>query len=173
MAGVLELDFRDAALGARRSIRSGSGASIEVNIPPGVESGNRLRVPGAGGAAPRGGAPGDLHLDIAIKPDPYLRRNGGDVEVDLPLSIGEAVLGTKVDVPTVEGAARVTIPPGTSSGSKLRLRGKGIKRPDGARGDQLCNIQVVVPKLKPEDAESRHLVEELERRTRSAPVRRF
>jgi DnaJ-class molecular chaperone len=166
MLGTLEIGFREAALGARRTVRPASGASIEVQVPPGVESGGRLRVPGHGAPAPqRGGQPGDLHLEIRVLPDPFLRRNGHDIELELPLSIAEAVLGTKVDVPTVETPVRVTIPPGTSSGAKLRLRGKGVARPDGTRGDQICRIEIVVPKLRPDDDESRRLFEEFTRRT--------
>jgi DnaJ-class molecular chaperone len=91
----------------------------------------------------------------------------------LPLTLGEAVLGTRVDVPTLDGTVRLTVPAGTSSGAKLRLRGKGIKRPDGARGDQLCRVEIVVPRLKPDDVESRRLVEELENRTRLPKPRGF
>jgi DnaJ-class molecular chaperone len=166
MLGTLEIGFREAALGTRRTVRTANGASIEVQVPPGVESGGRLRLPGHGApAGQRGGQPGDLHLEIRVLPDPFLRRNGHDLELELPLTIAEAVLGTKVDVPTVETPVRVTIPPGTSSGAKLRLRGKGVARPDGTRGDQICRIEIVVPKLKPDDDESRRLIDELTRRT--------
>jgi DnaJ-class molecular chaperone len=171
LTGALEVSFRDAALGARRTIRAGGGSPIEVQVPPGVESGGRLRVPGQGAAGPRGGQTGDLLLEVRVLPDPHLTRSGSDVELDLPLTVAEATLGTKVDVPTVEGTVQVTIPPGTSSGAKLRLRGKGVKLPDGSRGDQICKIKVVVPKLASDDAESRRLIEELDRRTRGAPVR--
>jgi DnaJ-class molecular chaperone len=173
MLGTLEITLREAALGGRRSIRTGSGASIDVQVPPGVESGGRLRIPGHGAPAPRNGQPGDLHLEVRVLPDPVLRRSGQDIEMELPLTIAEAVLGTKVDVPTVEAPVRVTVPPGTSSGAKLRLRGKGVARPDGGRGDQICRIEIVVPKLKPEDAESRKLVEDLAQRAQSEPVRGF
>jgi DnaJ-class molecular chaperone len=174
MAGVLELSFREAALGTRRTIRAGSGASLEVQVPPGVDTGGRLRVPGQGAPAPqRGGAPGDLHLEIRVLPDPVLRRSGADVEMDLPLSVPEAILGTKIDVPTVDGSVRLTVPPGTSSSAKLRLRGKGILRPDGTRGDQICQVLVVVPKLSDDDAEGRRLVEELARHTQRQAVRNF
>jgi DnaJ-class molecular chaperone len=87
--------------------------------------------------------------------------------------VAEAILGTKVNVPTVEGPVTMTIPPGTSSGAKLRLRGKGVKRQDGSRGDQLCRVEIVVPKIPADDEESRKLVEELATRTQSAPVRSF
>jgi DnaJ-class molecular chaperone len=164
LAGQLELSFREAALGARKTLRTPEGVTLEVSVPPGVETGGRLRVAGHGAAA-RGGVPGDLHLEINVAPDPVLRREGPDVELDLPLSIGEAVLGTKVDVPTVDGPVRLSVPPGTSSGAKLRLRGRGIKSQDGSRGDQLCRIQIVVPKLDTADTEARRLVEELAART--------
>jgi DnaJ-class molecular chaperone len=175
MAGVVEVTLREAALGTRRSIRTGDGAAtIEVQIPAGVDTGGRLRVPGQGGPPPqRGGQPGDLHLEIRVTPDPLFRRSGPDLELDLPLSVAEATLGTKVSVPTVEGPVTMTIPPGTSSGARLRLRGKGVKRQDGGRGDQICRVEIVVPKIAADDQESRKLVEELARRTQSAPVRSF
>jgi DnaJ-class molecular chaperone len=174
MTGVLDVPLRDAALGARRSIRNGSGASIDVQIPPGVETGGRLRLPGQGGPPPKpGGQPGDLMLEIRVTGDPMFRRNGQDLEMDLPLAVSEAILGTKVNVPTIEGPVLVTVPPGTSSGAKLRLRGKGVKKQDDSRGDQICIIQIVVPKFAPDDQESRRLVEELAKRTQPIPPRRF
>jgi molecular chaperone DnaJ len=108
-----------------------------------------------------------------VRPDPHLRRKDNDIELTLPLTLGEALLGTQVDVPTLDGTVRVNVPPGTSSGAKLRLRGKGIGRPDGGRGDQLCRVEIVVPKLKPEDGEARRLAEELEKHTRPSKVRDF
>jgi DnaJ-class molecular chaperone len=174
MSGVLDVSLRDAALGARRSIRNGSGASIEVQIPPGVDTGGRLRLPGQGGPPPKpGGQPGDLMLEIRVMGDPLFRRNGQDLEMDLPLSVAEAILGTKVNVPTLEGHLEVTIPPGTSSGAKLRLRGKGVKKQDDSRGDQFLITKIVVPKLAPDDQETRRLVEELAKRTQATPPRKF
>jgi DnaJ-class molecular chaperone len=174
MIGELEVSLREAALGTRRTVTTGSGASVEVQIPPGVDTGGRLRIPGQGGSAPRpGGQPGDLHLEIRVAPDPLFRRNGQDLEISVPLKLTEACLGAKVSVPTVEGPVTVTIPPGTSSGARLRLRGKGVKRPDGNRGDQICRVEIVVPKLDPDDSDSRKLLEELERRTQPGPVRSF
>ena len=85
----------------------------------------------------------------------------------------EAALGAKVQVPTVEGPVTVTVPPGTSSGARLRLRGRGIKRPDGSRGDQIVRVEIVAPKLKPDDTETRKLFEEIERRTAQTAVRKF
>lgn len=173
MQAALEVSFQEAALGTRRSLRTGTGQSIEVNVPPGVENGARLRVPGQGAQGGRGGRPGDLYLDVSVVPDPHLRRSGQDIELTLPLTVTEAILGTQIDVPTVDGQVRITIPPGTSSGAKLRLRGKGAKAPDGTRGDQFCRVEIVVPKLGPEDRAARGVVEELDRLGRLGKVRSF
>lgn len=174
MSGRLEVTFVEAALGGKRSVRTGSGASVEVSIPPGVENGGRLRLPGQGAPAPaRGGTPGDLYLEITIHPDPHLRRQGSDIELDVPVTFAEAVLGARIEVPTVEGRVTVTVPPGTSSGARLRLRGRGVKNADGTRGDQLCRVEIVAPKIKPDDQEARKLIEEFARRTTSGEVRRF
>lgn len=174
MLGNLEISFAEAALGARRTVPTGTGESVEMQIPPGVESGGRLRVPGQGAPPPqKSGAAGDLYLDIVVKPDPHLRRNGADIELDLPTSVSEAVLGAKVSVPTVEGPVTLTVPPGTSSGSRLRLRGRGIKKPDGTRGDQFCRIEIVVPRLRPDEVEIRKLFEEIAQRTEQTTVRAF
>jgi molecular chaperone DnaJ len=173
MQAAIEVSFREAVLGTRRSLRAGSGQTVEVNVPAGVESGARLRVPGQGGQAQRNGRPGDLYLDLTVLPDPHLRRSGRDIELTLPLTLAEACLGTQVDVPTVDGSVRLTIPAGTSSGAKLRLRGKGVKGQDSTRGDQFCRIEVVVPKLDPDDKEARRLVEELDRRAKTIKPRSF
>jgi DnaJ-class molecular chaperone len=173
MESHVEVTFREAALGTRRSLRTGAGQTVEVNVPAGVESGARLRVPGQGGQGNRGGRAGDLYLDVSVARDAHLRRNGRDVELALPLTFAEACLGTQVDVPTVDGTVRLTIPPGTSSGAKLRLRGKGAKAPDGTRGDQLCRVEVLVPKIDPADKESLRLVAELDARVKPAKPRTF
>ncbi len=169
----VEVGFREAALGTRRSLRTGSGRSVEVNVPAGVESGDRLRVPGQGGQGARNGRSGDLYLNVTVQPDANLRRKGNDVELALPLTVAEACLGTQVDVPTVDGSVRVTVPPGTSSGARLRLRGKGVRSADGSRGDQFCRIEIVVPKLDPHDPTARQAVEALDRLARPAKVRGF
>jgi curved DNA-binding protein len=170
---TLEVSFREAALGPRRTLRGGSGAPVAVNVPGGVESGARLRVRGQGGQAPRNGRPGDLYLDVRVTPDAHLRRNGNDVELALPLTVAEACLGTQVDVPTVDGSVRLTVPAGTSSGARLRLRGKGVKRAGGARGDQICRVEIVVPRLDPKDDAGRAAVMELDQRTPAGKVRSF
>ncbi len=173
MQATLRISLEDAARGAKRKVRTGSGKTVEVQIPPGVETGGRLRVARQGGNADGRGAAGDLFLQIAVEPHPFLRRNEHDLELDLPIGLSEAILGAKVQVPTIDGSVWLTIPPGTSSGRKLRLRGKGVGRGDGTAGDQLCRIEVVVPKLAADDQESVKLVEELARRTQNEKVRPF
>jgi curved DNA-binding protein len=172
--GPVDLPFAEAALGTRRTVRTGDGASVEVAIPAGVETGGRLRVAGKGAPAPsRGGTPGDLYLEIRVLPDPHLRREGLNVEIAVPVTVVEAALGAKVQVPTVDGPVTVAIPAGTSSGAKLRLRGRGIKSTDGTRGDQFCRIEVVVPKGVVENPELRRLFEEIGRLAPSESVRDF
>jgi DnaJ-class molecular chaperone len=173
--GTLELTFEEAALGTRKTLSLGDGRSFTVQVPAGVETGGRLRVPGHGMAGPGGrGDSGDLQLEIVVQPHHHLRRAGHVVELTLPVTLEEAIFGAQIDVPTLEGKARLTVPPGTSSGTRLRLRGKGIKSPDGSRGDQLCRVEIVVPRIAPDDAEARRLVHELaERGQQPGSVRNY
>ena len=172
--GTLDVSFAEAALGTRRRVSTGSGGNVDVSIPPGVETGGRLRVAGQGApGATKGDPAGDLYLEIRVLPDKHLHRLGSDVEISVPIAVVEAALGAKVQVPTVEGPVTVTIPPGSGSGAKLRLRGRGIKRADGSRGDQICRIEIVVPKGVPEDQELRKLFDEIGRRTTAQVVRDF
>jgi DnaJ-class molecular chaperone len=175
IVGTVELPFEEAALGTRRTVRTGEGSTVEVGIPAGVETGARLRVAGKGAPAPsRGGTAGDLYLEIQVLPHPHFQRDGLDVEVAVPITITEAALGAKVQVPTVDGPVTVSVPPGTSSGAKLRLRARGIKSSnDGTRGDQFCRIEIVVPKGAPDKPELRRLFEELARLAPGEAVRDF
>jgi len=141
------IPFLTAAVGGSVTL-SVDGRELAVRIPAGIEDGKVLRLQGQ---APGGG---DLRLVVHIQPHPYFRREGNDVILEVPLSVAEAALGTKVDVPTLDGSKlTVTIPPGTSSGSRLRLRGKGI-----AGGNQYIEAKVMVPAAK--DARSRELIQE-------------
>ncbi|MHC4562587.1 MAG: DnaJ C-terminal domain-containing protein [Planctomycetota bacterium] len=153
------LDFLQAVKGVKTTIRiqrEGGGTdateTIEVKIPAGVREGQKVRIRGKGQAAPRGQA-GDLYIIVHITPHAYFRREGADVIVEAPVSITEAALGAKVDVPTIDGMTTVTIPPGTSGSQKLRLKGKGIAAGNG-RGDQYVVLKIVVPKaLSPQAQE--------------------
>jgi molecular chaperone DnaJ len=135
--------------------------TIEVRIPAGLASGSRVRVPGKGNAGTMGAPPGDLYLRVEVRPHPFFERRSNDIYVKVPVTVSEATLGAKIEVPTIDGRSLVRIPPGTNSGSTLRLREKGVPSArNGARGDQYVEIQVVVP--KPTDERVRNLMKELE-----------
>ncbi|HTS13944.1 MAG TPA: molecular chaperone DnaJ [Candidatus Limnocylindrales bacterium] len=135
--------------------------SLEVRIPPGAQTGSRVRVAGRGNAGLHGGPPGDLYIITNVQPHPFFERRGDDLYTVVPVTVTEASLGAKVEVPTIDGRAQVRIPPGTNSGKKLRLREKGapLARHPGKRGDQIVEVQVVVP--KPEDEKVRQLLRDL------------
>jgi molecular chaperone DnaJ len=135
--------------------------TIEVRIPAGLENGGRVRVPGKGNAGTMGAHGGDLYLRVVVRPHNYFERRGNDIYTKVPVTVAEAALGAKIEVPTIDGRALVRIPPGTSSGRTLRLREKGVPNVrKGARGDQYVEIQVVVP--EPTDERVRKLMKELE-----------
>jgi molecular chaperone DnaJ len=135
--------------------------TLDVRIPPGAQTGSRVRVAGRGNAGLHGGPPGDLYIVMRVEPHPFFERRGDDLFTVVPITVPEASLGAKVEVPTIDGRAQVRIPPGTNSGKKLRLREKGAPsaRHSGKRGDQIVEVQVVVP--KPEDERVRNLLKEL------------
>ncbi len=145
----------------------GSGASavqesITVRIPPGAGNGFRMRVPGKGNAGRSGGPPGDLYLIITVRPHDFFRREGNDIVCTVPITITEAALGTKLEVPSIDGKALLRIPPGTQSGQKFRLRGKGAPSLRGdLPGNQIVEVRVVVPKIA--DERSKEILRELAR----------
>jgi DnaJ-class molecular chaperone len=142
---ALTVDFLDAVNGARKRINLGPDRSLEVTIPPGVRDGQVLRLPGQGGPGLNGGPPGDALIEIHVAPHPFFRREGEDIHLDLPVTLGEAVLGGRVTVPTPTGPVTMTIPPNSNTGRVMRLRGKGVLRPDGTRGDEYVTLKVVLP----------------------------
>ena len=135
--------------------------TLDVRIPPGAQTGSRVRVAGRGNAGAHGGAPGDLYIITNVAPHPFFERRGDDLHTVVPITVAEAALGAKVEVPTIDGRAQVRIPPGTNSGKRLRLREKGAPsaRHPGHRGDQIVEVQVVVP--RPEDERVRTLLRDL------------
>ncbi len=136
--------------------------TIEVRIPAGLASGSRVRVPGKGNSGTMGAPAGDLYLRVEVRPHPYFERRGNDLYTKVPVTVSEATLGAKIEVPTIDGRSLVKIPPGTNSGSTLRLREKGITSArNGSRGDQYVEVQVVVPKRT--DERVRNLMKELEK----------
>ena len=135
--------------------------TTEVRIPPGLASGARLRVPGKGNSGTMGAPAGDLYLRVEVRPHPFFERRDNDLYTKVPVTVSEATLGAKIEVPTIDGRSLVRIPPGTNCGSTLRLREKGVPSArGGTRGDQYVEIQVVVP--KPTDERVRKLMKELE-----------
>jgi molecular chaperone DnaJ len=135
--------------------------TIDVRIPAGVASGSRVRVPGKGNAGTMGAPPGDLYLRVDVKPHPFFERRGDDLYTKVPVTVPEATVGAKVEVPTIDGRSLVRIPPATNSGKTLRLKEKGVPSArNGSRGDQYVEIQVIVP--QPTDERVRNLMKELE-----------
>ena len=132
-----------------------------MNIPAGVRDSSTVRLAGQGGAGANGTQPGDLYLHIRLRPHPIFTVRGDDVELEMPIAPWEAVLGTKIEIPTIDGKVELSIPPGSQSGQKLRLRGQGLNMRRGGRGDEYVRLKIVVPK-KISD-EERRLYEELRR----------
>lgn len=139
----LQVSLPDAATLAPQRITLGDGKTIDLKLPGGVEDGTQMRLAGKGEPGPGGN--GDALVTIAIQPHPFFKREGDNLRLDLPITLGEAVNGAKVKVPTVSGPVMLTVAPGSSSGKTLRLKGKGMTRKDGSRGDQLVTLQIDVP----------------------------
>jgi DnaJ-class molecular chaperone len=162
----LEVPLPIALLGGARDVRFTKDGKMEqftVKIPAGVDNGSVIRLAGQGQPGQRGAPPGDLLITLRVLPHAYFRREGNNLLIDVPLTISEATLGTKIEIPTLgEGPVTMTIPPGTSSGTKLRLRGKGgFDRQTKERGDQLVVVKIVVPKTV--SPRGRELIQELDR----------
>jgi molecular chaperone DnaJ len=139
--------------------------TLNVRIPPGVDTGSRVRVPAKGNAGVQGGPPGDLFIVTEVEPHPVFERKGDNFYVKLPVTVTEAALGAKVEVPTIDGPSTIKIPPGTQSGQKLRLRGKGapsLRDASGeTRGDEFVEVQVMVPRVA--DERTKEILRELAR----------
>jgi molecular chaperone DnaJ len=139
--------------------RHARSEAASVAVPPGTEDGTRLRIPGFGHAGRNGAANGDLFVTVHVQPHPVFRRIGDDLHVVVPVGIHEAVLGARVEVPSLDGPVRLRIPPGTQAGQRVRLRERGVPRPAGGRGDLIAEISVVLPDVP--DERSRELVREI------------
>ena len=139
----LKVPFVDAAARRDQRITLADGKTIDLKLPAGVEDGTQMRLKGKGEQGP-GGA-GDGLVTISVEPHPYFEREGANVRLDLPLTLSEAVNGAKVKVPTVDGPVMLTIKPGMSGGTVMRLTGKGFSKKDGKRGDQLVKLQIALP----------------------------
>lgn len=149
----LEVGFLDAVNGTKTRITLPDGGTLDVTIPPGVTDGQVLRLKGKGGPGFGEGEPGDALIEISVKPHSVFKREGDDIVVELPITFDEAVLGGKVEVPTISGRVSVTVPPGSNTGQTLRLKGRGVKSKAGT-GDQLVKLNVVLPERMDEELKS-------------------
>jgi molecular chaperone DnaJ len=140
----VSLSFEEAASGAERKIRTLDGGTVTVRIPAGVKDGARIRVRGRGERV-GGGVAGDLYVRVHVVPHKFFVRKDNDLLVTLPITFAEAALGSEVKVPTLNGPVTLKIPAGTSSGKTFRIRGRGIGKPNGPKGDLLATVQVSVP----------------------------
>jgi DnaJ-class molecular chaperone len=136
----LTLGFLEAANGTARRVQMPDGRALDIKIPEGIEDGHTIRLKGQGQPGLGGGPPGDALIEVAVAPHPFLRRSGDDVILELPVTLREAVLGASISVPTIKGAVKLTIPAGSGDGTRLRLRGRGIRQ-----GHQFVVLKVAVP----------------------------
>ncbi len=153
----IDIDFLDAVNGAQRDLQLPDGRRLKVTIPIGTVDGQTLRLKGQGQPGPGGGPAGDLHLELNVRPHPVFTRKDNDIFSDLPVTLGEAVMGGRVEVPTIDGSVSMTIPRGSNTGSRLRVRGKGVPIPGGGRGDHYVTLKVILP--DPPDPELTRLIE--------------
>jgi DnaJ-class molecular chaperone len=142
---TLEVPFLEAALGAKKRLTLPDGRTLDVNIPPGTHDRQMLRLKGQGQPGMGGGPQGDAYIEIHVAPHGHFRRKDNDVHLDLPVTLQEAVLGGRIDVPTIDGSVSMTVPAGANSGTTLRLKGKGIADKSGTRGDQYVHLTVTLP----------------------------
>lgn len=157
----VEIAFEDAVKGMTTRI-SLNQDKISVKIPPGVDTGSKVRIAGKGEPGINNGPRGDIYIITKVRPHPYFERKGDNIYLEVPVTFAEAVLGKKIRVPTVEGSIQLTIPPGTQSGQNLRIQGKGVPHlRGGGKGDQFVVIKVTVPSKV--DAQSKQLIKDYER----------
>ena len=140
----LDVDFLDAVNGTKTRITLPDGGTLDVTIPPGVADGQVLRLRGKGNPGVGEGEPGDALIEIHVRPHPVFKREGNDIVVEVPITFDEAVLGGKIEVPTIGGRVFATVPPGSNTGQTLRLKGRGIKT-KGSAGDQLVKLSIILP----------------------------
>ena len=141
----LPIEFLDAVTGAVKRLTLPEGGTLDVTIPAGIQNGQVLRLRGKGRPGLGEGEPGDALVEITIKPHSLFTREGNDIYTDLPITLSEAVLGGRVNVPTPTGSVTMTVPKGSNTGTVLRLRGKGVLRRDGGHGDELVRLKVMLP----------------------------
>jgi len=160
----ITVDFETAVRGTTLQLRNpNTNETVTVRVPPGADEGSRVRIPGQGAASPNGGPSGDLVLVIHVKPHAHFRREGDDLHIDIPINVSEAIKGGKVRVPTFEGPVSVKVPPGTQSGTMLRVRGKGVSRKGRPTGDLYVRFMIHVPVPAGEAPDLVRIIDELAR----------
>jgi len=150
----LPIEFLDAVNGATIRLNVPDGGTLEVKIPGGTDDGQVLRLRGKGAPGAGQGKPGDALVEIAVKPHRFFIRQGDDIHLELPITLTEAVLGGRINVPTPGGAVAMTLPKNSNTGTVLRLRGKGVRRHAGGHGDQLVKLKVMLPSAPDSELES-------------------
>jgi DnaJ-class molecular chaperone len=141
----LSVGFLDAVNGATVRLNLPEGGTLDVKIPPGMADGQVLRLRGKGGAGRGHGEAGDALVEISIEPHRFFTRQGDDIHVQIPVTVTEAVLGSRINVPTAAGPVTMTVPKNSNTGTVLRLKGKGVPRPGGGSGDQFVKLEVMLP----------------------------
>lgn len=141
----LTVSFLEAANGARKRVRLAGDKMLDVSVPAGIENGQQIRLRGQGGNGHGGASAGDALVTITVAPHPHFRRTGRDIHLTLPVNLVEAVLGARVDVPTVSGPVSLSVPPGSNTGTRLRLKGRGIAAEGSPPGDQYVTLSLVLP----------------------------
>jgi curved DNA-binding protein len=169
---TVELSFEEAVRGTTAQVqvirRDGGTERLQVKIPPGVDTGSKVRVAGKGESGRYSGPSGALYLVIRVRPHAYFTRQGSDILCDVPVTLTEVLLGAKIEVPTIDGKTTMTLPTGTQNGRQFRLRGKGVPAlHGGGQGDHYVTVQVVLPEKL--DVRSRELLEEFAARNPLQP----
>jgi molecular chaperone DnaJ len=171
MAGAMKFNLTCPRCGGTGKLRNacptcgGDGRvahteAVEIRIPPGARDGSRLRVPGKGNAGTMGAAPGDLYITTKVEPHSFFRREGDNIEITVPITVWEAALGAKIEVPTIDGRTLLKIPQGTTNAQRFRLREKGVlNQRTSQRGDQIVEVSIGAPESR--DERTRELLREL------------
>ena len=145
VSAEITISLREAVHGGKSRVTLPTGRTLEVSVPAGIEDGKAIRLKGQGHPSAYGGEAGDAMVTVKIAKHPYFRVDNRDLRLDLPLTLYEAVLGAKVNVPTLDGKVELTVPAGSNGGRTLRLRGKGLPNPSGTPGDLLVTLRIVLP----------------------------
>ena len=146
MRYTLDVDFMEAVLGARKRVTMPEGGQLDLTVPEGVLDGQVLRLKSKGSPGIRGGEAGDALVEVKVRPHAHFKRQGDDILLDVPITLDEAVLGGKIEVPTPAGRVSLTLPKGTSSGRAFRLKGKGVRNPaTGTHGDEIVTVRIALP----------------------------